>query len=127
VSVNKERVELFVAALESDKYKQCTGQLRRPLVDTTWEKRYYTHCALGVATEVALLHEPALRTIAELELWNRGDLHEAVTAWYGFEESGVDISPDHGPDWVGGWNDYGGTFWEIAQAVRTKYLKDKGH
>jgi hypothetical protein len=133
VTVNKERVELFVAALESDGYRQCTGQLRRPLLDTTQEgPRYWAHCALGVATEVALLHEPALRTIDELELWHRGDLHEAVAAWYGFEDGMVHLEPPEPleswffSDWVGGANDAGGSFWEIAQAVRTEYLKDQG-
>jgi hypothetical protein len=120
VTVNKERVELFVAALESDEYKQCTEFLRRNTDDGETQ-----HCGLGVATEVALLHEPALRTIEPYFLWFRSDLHEAVAAWYGFDNAAVQLADsENGSDWVGGWNDDGATFWEIAQAVRAKYLKD---
>ena len=44
MTVNKERVELWVQALESDGFKQCQNVMH---VDDK-------HCALGVAVVVAL-------------------------------------------------------------------------
>ena len=134
MTVNKERVELFVAALESDGYTQCTGQLRKRTFEDSESGNSTvmrtSHCALGVATEVALNHSSWIgQVISEENLWRRGDLHPEVAAWYGFEDPMVPLGPGKpgvDADWVGGWNDIGASFWEIAQAIRTTYLKDQG-
>lgn len=124
MAVNKERVELFVAALESDKYRQCTGKLRQSTFDMEHGLRYL-HCALGVAVEVALLHDPMTFQAIGFELWDIPDLHEAVADWYGFDDTSVLLSEhSSGVDSISGWNDEGASFWEIAQAIRSQYLKD---
>ena len=135
MTVNKERVELFVQALESDGYIQCRQSLRRgrltnlPNMDVQW-----THCALGVAVDVALKHglqrpERVLRANWETWLWNHGTLPAPVMEWYGFEDPDPEITIDEGVGpivtSVAGANDDVSDFWTIAQAVRAQYLKDE--
>lgn len=135
MTVNKERVELFVAALESDGYQKCLGNLRQTLFKANGDlvERQTQHCALGVATEVAMLHESELRNWERIDpkFWRRGDLHPAIAEWYGFDDQAVSLTPPENyqyeeANWVGGLNDAGASFWEIAQAVRAQYLKDQG-
>jgi hypothetical protein len=127
MTVNKDRVELFAAALESDRYRQCKGQLRvltRGHVDF--------HCALGVATQVALdngLQEELQTWPREVEaVWRSGALSWQVADWYGWNDTNpwIDIDLGRGEENIASANDAGVSFWDIAQAIRAKYLKDEG-
>lgn len=132
--MNKDRVELFLAALESGKYTQCTGHLRQQVLFASMilEQR---HCALGVATEVALdngLREE-LRTMGyngDEFLFTGGRLHEWVMQWYGFEHTDPLLTEPARPDshltTVSRLNDGGKDFWTIAQMGREQWLKDQG-
>lgn len=132
MTVNKERVELFARALESDKYHQCRGRLRS--VNPFGGMEF--NCALGVATHVALnngLRETLKKhhfTGEQLEdyLFSGGTLDDLVQKWYGFEDNDVVIhNPRDGEvDSVPEVNDEGFNFWTIAQAIRAQYLKDEG-
>ena len=127
--MNKDRVELFLAALESGKYTQCKGRLR---VHT--EVRQY-HCARGVATEVALdtgLREE-LRTMgynADVFLFQGGRLEWHVMQWYGFDHPDPMLTEPVGPyqlvTTVSRLNDNDKDFWTIAQMGREQWLKDQG-
>ena len=134
--LNKDRVELFLAALESGKYTQCTGRMRERLVPIRTMIMAQRHCALGVATEVALNN--GLRQELETEfgtltqgfmdaLFDGGDLSPCVAIWYGFSTEDP-ILAQHNGNWrsVAGLNDSGWTFWDIAQAGRARWLKDQG-
>lgn len=136
--VNKDRVELFAAALESDKYHQCGGQLKMRGLALPDTRVVELHCALGVATEVALdngLYEEIMDNVQNprwhlASLWSSGVLHPLVAAWYGWcdmnsRADAIDprISED---DSISGLNDNGADFWTIAQALRATYLKDEG-
>lgn len=130
MTVNKEHVELFAQALESDKYHQCRGRLR----DVSPFNGRELNCALGVATHVALnngLRETLKEAFGkELEdyLFSGGTLDDLVQKWYGFEDNDVVIhNPRDGEiDSVSGLNDEGFDFWTIAQSLRAQYLKDEG-
>lgn len=136
MTVNKDRVELFAAALESDKYRQCKGELR--ISTRSPDTGYATfHCALGVATQVALdngLHAELLEKYGPFSgifdaLWETGVLHEFVEDWYGWDNENPTLlltSPDGLPHEIASANDAGFSFWEIAQAVRAKWLKEEG-
>jgi len=127
VTVNKDRVELFAAALESDRYRQCKGQLK--ISTRSPDTGYATfHCALGVATQVALdngLWEEG----PWVDVWSRGDLNPAVAEWYGWGGTnpylGIDLGSGEEEN-IASANDFGLSFWQIAQAVRAKWLKDEG-
>jgi len=140
VTVNKDRVELFAAALESDGFKQCKGRLREEIF-TEWppKKVILGHCALGVATQVALdnglyaeIVEKYGRQFSEgilRAMWTRGDLSPGVAEWYGWGGTnpylGIDLGSGEEEN-IASANDAGVSFWDIAQAVRAKWLKDEG-
>ena len=129
MTVNKDRVELFAAALESDRFKQCKGQLK---IRSQWPgptgiaKEF--HCALGVATQVAL-DNGLWEESPWVDVWSRGDLNPAVAAWYGWNGTnpylGIDLGSGEEEN-IASANDFGLSFWQIAQAVRAKWLKDEG-
>lgn len=134
MTINKERVELFLAALESGKYEQCIGRLRRRYVSTQTmimivEQR---HCALGVATEVAL--DNGLREEIEAKGFPHDDflfagarLDGYVMEWYGFEHMDPLLTePGDLVTSVSRLNDGGKDFWTIAQMGREQWLKDQG-
>ena len=131
MTVNKDRVELFAAALESDRYKQCRGQLKMLGTDPDpggWKIREL-HCALGVATQVALDNGLGREHPRILGVWGRGDLHPAVAEWYGWDHTNPYLDIDLGSgeeENIASANDFGLSFWQIAQAVRAKWLKDEG-
>jgi len=130
VTVNKDRVELFAAALESDRYRQCRGQLKMLGTDPDFEgwKIRELHCALGVATQVAL-DNGLWEESPWVDVWSRGDLNPAVAAWYGWNGTnpylGIDLGSGEEEN-IASANDFGLSFWQIAQAVRAKWLKDEG-
>jgi len=131
--VNKERVELFAAALESGNYEQCKGTLRRSSVTHgkgTTVQRIERFCALGVATEVALQNGLQLRK--DGDPWLTSALHPEVARWYGWTIDGygpiVDptIRRDDGySDSIAMFNDDGVPFWDLAQMIRREWLKDE--
>lgn len=57
-----EHRQVFVDALESGRYKQCTGLLTK-LVDPDKGHPYEEHCCLGVATEEAMIAGVVLRRV----------------------------------------------------------------
>lgn len=134
MTVNKERVELFLAALESGKYEQCTGHLRRRYVpiQTMIAIVEQRHCALGVATEVAL--DNGLREEIEAKGFPYDDflfagvcLNGYVMEWYGFEHMDPLLTePGDLLTSVSRLNDGGKDFWTIAQMGREQWLKDQG-
>ena len=139
MTVNKDRVELFAAALESDRYRQCRGQLRAMTYDQSVDGIREAHCALGVATQVALdngLHAEILEKYGRQfsegilgAMWTRGDLSPGVAEWYGWGGTnpylGIDLGSGEEEN-IASANDFGLSFWQIAQAVRAKWLKDEG-
>jgi hypothetical protein len=134
--VNKERVELFAQALESNQYVQCTKALRKPARSIDRDSILaWNHCAAGVAIDVALkngfqLTPKQFRAGGELWLWNHGSLPEPIMDWYGFESVDPEIVIDDGDGpfktEITGANDDGADFWTIAQAIRAQYLKEEG-
>ena len=103
MTVNKDRVELFAAALESDRYRQCKGRLKSQQW-TSWPPSKANlvehHCALGVATQVALDNglraELELYRTSEWVLWDNGDLHYLVAEWYGWDDTNPHLGIDLG-------------------------------
>jgi hypothetical protein len=67
----------------------------------------------------------------DLGTWGQyGVWPEYVSDWYGINDSDPEIELDtqYGPfiTSISGANDDGASFWDIAQALRTKYLKEEG-
>lgn len=124
MTINKERVELFLAALESGDYRQCKARLRDRHLFNDLE----VHCALGVATDVALKN--GLQ--ANESVWNTSLLDERVSTWYGFSDDEFEdndpiiLVNDELGESVSVLNDAGWSFWDIAQAGRAHWLKDQG-
>lgn len=126
--MNKDRIEAWVSALESGEYTQTQCALRRRILnaDDGWRAVHTEYCALGVGMKVAQDQGVAIHP----SLWNGEVLCPEVARWYGIAE---DDNP-HNPRVdttelleysVAGLNDEGWTFWDIAQALRTKYLKEE--
>jgi hypothetical protein len=151
VDVNRERVQLWVEALESGEFEQGSGQLqiRLSLNDKGETTDKATYCCLGVAIEVALRNgytpqlvqgivNPYMESYEHLNtaLW------PGVVAWYGFEKTEQDpyIGIWHNDDGEYRTKNPGDTFeWEslsasdandehhlnfqqIAAGLRAKYL-----
>lgn len=129
MTVNKERLELFAEALESGDYRQCKGRLRAHSCyeDAVW------HCALGVATDVAL-NNGLQEALIDLQIppdvtWVNPTLHDFTVSWYGWDGDPDPLlaeDEDGNEETIAGLNDAGWSFWQIAQAVRTRWLKDEG-
>lgn len=136
--MNKERVELFLAALESGKYIQCTGRMRRRIYPVETMIPEQRHCALGVATEVALdngLREEilAMGHSDDEFLFTGGRLNGFVMQWYGFGDTDPILIEPIEPvgtyelvTTVSRLNDGDKDFWTIAQMGREQWLKDRG-
>lgn len=133
-TLNKERVELFLAALESGEYTKCTGALRQQVVPLETMVAEQHHCALGVATDVALnngLREELGKKFGgdvEDALFSSGALYGVVVDWYGFDDDDPNlgfVTDDGEPVSVAVANDIGHTFWDIAQMGRARWLKDQ--
>lgn len=133
-NLRQDRVELFLTALESGDYTQCKGSLRAASLFEPHKP--WRHCALGVATDVALengLMEALSggevpEAVIESRLFDSGSLDETVLNWYGFDSSDPWLArADEGElRTVSSLNDNGWTFWDIAQAGRARWLKDQG-
>jgi hypothetical protein len=126
---NKERVELFLAALESGKYVQCSGSLRAQNLFGSGQP--WRYCALGVATKVALdngLRESLNNWVEDDILYESGVLEPLVADWYGFNSLDPILAKDEDGNWdsVSSFNDDEKDFWWIAQAGRARWLKDQG-
>jgi hypothetical protein len=133
MTVNKERVELWAQALESEKYVQCHGAMKLEpgekspyLGESPILLNQVRHCVLGVAEEVARLNDLQVPFASTSGVWP-----DAVIEWYGFDD------PDpllviEGEEYEGGGtfsvsyiNDvHRLPFWDIAQLIRATYLKD---
>ena len=138
--INKERMELWIQALEQDRFVKCTGYLRIPdILDKIRNVSSYRHCALGVGIQVALenglfserAHEESFTDI--LFRTGYGFLPLAVSQWYGLDSTnpGVDVAGDRvgisvlndaSEEWTPDTPDI--SFWDIAQLMRATYLKD---
>lgn len=120
--MNKEHIEVWISALESDEYTQTNNMLRRRYVSVDGRHRE-AYCALGVAMEVAIKHGVEVASVD----WLRGGLSYDVAQWYGFAEHNakplVELDDGHEVP-VSDLNDNGWTFWDIAQALRAKFLKE---
>jgi len=135
VQPNKERIQLWVEALESGEYAQTTGSLRETetQVGGKWRPQQdvpgsdgpvrEAYCCLGVAAEVALSHgfDPN-----EMD-WDIPCLSPGLQEWYGFDAPDPLIHPDALEPLTAvrandqkGWN-----FTKIAVAIRETYLLDE--
>lgn len=99
MTINRERVQLFINALRSGNYKQASGTLARKLPGEDWK-----YCCLGVACEVARQNGVEIAVTDRSEDYstnrmydNRLDiLPQAVREWYGFEQANPTINvPRH--------------------------------
>lgn len=122
VGVNKERVELWAQALESEQYVQCYSELRLAVLEGYDISRTKTlHCALGVGIAVALANG-----CEDPYSWEGVRFSQEVLAWYGFEDEDVPLKIDEdeavGVIYIN--DELKLPFWDIAQAIRTTYLKD---
>lgn len=127
MGVNKERVELWAQALESEQYVQCYGHLRNGLNH---------RCAVGVAIEVALRNGHQFSGYGERDecgmvtaIWCGDFLPRSITSWYGFDLPDPLLNmeyQDKRPLRTTMVNDnLRLPFWDIAQAIRATYLKDE--
>jgi hypothetical protein len=135
--VNKERMELWVQALESDEYQQCTGSLFvakykswTTIKGEVCFAQQDHHCALGVAIAVALkngMFNGHPNPPDDVLVYNAGggELPSCVRIWYGLSTEDPPIRIDDNADKVSHFNDNGQSFWTIAQALRATYLKDE--
>lgn len=113
MTVNKDRVELWAQALESDGYKQCRGNLRL-------QQNYPMHCAEGVAMAVAEMHGVQINR----DEWDETCMPPQVSRWYGLPAVAFVDHGDMGRMTVIAANDMAHlSFWEIAQLLRAKYVK----
>lgn len=128
VSVNKERVQMLVDALESGEFEQCKGSLRLKEANGR-----FTYCCLGVATEIAVrngLPQEIGDTGRTVWAHDGGEvLCKEVRDWYGFDHESPRLeAPSSGtfrrlPAAAHQWNDsYGADFHQIAGMFRKKYL-----
>lgn len=126
MTVNRERMELWAQALESEQYVQCARQLRIQLrgpesgdIVATW------HCALGVGMAVAQAHGVQVLPWD----WKDSQLPEVVKNWYGLDSVNPYLDIETETIAVGtviGANDILKLpFWDIAQLLRAKYVKEE--
>jgi hypothetical protein len=139
--VNKERMELWIQALEQDRFTKCTGSLRMGFRNEDGSISY-RHCVLGIGVEIAienglfeghpLFGSPGSDTTLVFHSGG-GYLPTAVALWYGLENENPEIEIDGEPFTISGLNDANNycsptraplSHWNIAQYMRTAYLKD---
>lgn len=132
---NKERIELLCRELESTKVQQCGGRLREPHSELTATGKVIKHpdmmCVWGIATELALQH--GVET--QVHPWCSSIPQPEIVEWFfGPGVSYTDVEIEHQPvghigPFIGSimdWNDdYNISFWDMAQGLRAKYLKDE--
>lgn len=132
---NKERIELLCRELESTKVQQCGGRLRVPHSELTATGKVIKHpdmmCVWGIATELALQH--GVET--EAHPWCSSVPQPEIVEWFfgpGVSYTDVEITlelEDHPrpvTEHLLDWNDvHLLPFWDMAQGLRAKYLKDE--
>lgn len=126
--MNKDRIEAWVSALESGEYTQTTNLLRRRIIDADqgYMAVHTEYCALGVGMEVAR----GQGVVIYPNDWKGQVLCLAASEWYGIDGEDDCYNPQVPTTEdleysIAGLNDDGWTFWDIAQALRTKYLKEE--
>lgn len=135
MSIDKERVQLLVDALESGGYEQTNAKLCKIIGGER------TFCCLGVACEVAIANgvnisvtDPGSTSHAIAYNGETAYLPEEVRDWYGFEyvdpQLDIVIDPDEDPtehlSSATKANDkYHKTFGQIAAAFRRTYLQEE--
>lgn len=129
---NRERIELWVNALESEEHPQVRFTMQEPIIDPQGNQVATGYCALGVGQLVAEQHGVETSLVD----WTRGHLSPDAVAWYGIESKDPKIGRltcDCGGQGdcaeplntsVSALNDFGEAPWDIAQALRAKYLKE---
>lgn len=129
MGVNKERVELWAQALESEEYVKCEGILRADGDGSSANP--YTHCALGVAMEVAQLHGCQFSIDTRdmygnpIDPWEEDRMPRSVALWYGLPQDPFLELEELGCRTVVYVNDQLKLpFWNMAQMIRATYLKD---
>jgi hypothetical protein len=122
---NKERIRLWVEALESGNYKQGVGTLRNP----SFAPGGYSYCCLGVAIEVAVNNGYSNETAESMHSYG-GILTTDLLEWYGL--SGVNtyvgdvvIGVGHGVRATEANDELYWEFPRIAQAIRDRYLEEE--
>jgi hypothetical protein len=101
MSVNKERMRLFVAGLRSGRFIQGRGSLK-----VRYSNGGERYCCLGVACEIAMEHGLVVAVSQSLNertgtlhinFGGQGDsLPESVMHWYGLSDSDPLIDPAQG-------------------------------
>ena len=138
MTINKEHMELWIQALESDQHQQCTGVLRSQQAEVELlptgeghgcglDTQPEMHCALGIGVLVALLNGVEEYDEHGESIWENSELPHCVMDFYGLESSDPEVTIDEMTNSIIDQNDeYKYTFWTIAQAMRTEFLKDEG-
>lgn len=93
MNVNKERVELFAQALESDQYQQCTGSLKRLLQECPTGRLSEQHCVIGVGIAVALANGCKIPEYGG-DPFDDFALPGFIQEWYGFDSHDPELSID---------------------------------
>jgi len=115
-SMNREHVELWLEAMESEKYPQCFGQT----FESTFEGKMRM-CAIGVAYAVYL--EAHNRSVTNAEIMRTKN--SEVNAWYGVTELNLLLGRLPNGDWLGVVSlndDDKESFPGIAQRIRKEYF-----
>lgn len=128
MTVNKERVELWAQALESERYVQCTGNLRMEVfkVKESRDIVAHHHCALGVGMAVAQAHGVQILQTD----WEDSALPPQVMDWYGLDTDNPVLLESESQHWYRrsvtfANDDLKLPFWDIAQLLRAKYVKEE--
>jgi hypothetical protein len=120
--MNKERIQWWIEALRSGKYKQGKGYLAAMKKDGSTE-----YCCLGVACEVAIEHGAKVPKKRKENEWAYGNqmrtgfMPKEVVEWFGL------------PDWnpvvsnlaLSEWNDDGVSFKRIATMIEREWIKPR--
>lgn len=124
MTVNRERMELWAQALESDKYVQCKGNLRMEARGIESGDMATWHCAVGVGMAVAEAHGVK---IERREWLNKSGIPDRVLDWYGLKGNPwLNLDDGRHSSVIGANDRLGLPFWDIAQALRATYVKDQG-
>jgi hypothetical protein len=137
MSVNKERVQLWVDALRSGKYNQGDGALRIVFESGVDEK----FCCLGVACDISGVGEWEFNSGTEIDeaiyyspddKFSNGNrdssiLTGRVAEWFGFNSKDPNLIDEDGDyEKATALNDsHGYTFEEIADAIERTFLNDE--